>query len=239
MDMKASLKDLLERARDQERRLADILTPAEQRAAGTREHWSTRDALAHIAAWKRRTAERLAGCEEPLVFASQADIDLKNTEIFEANQAKSWEQVQRDLGEAYALLVQQVEALSEEALWKPDQAGSGQGTPLWRGIIGNGYSHPILHLAALYQARGDQQASNQLPEEAARLLAALDDSPAWKSATTYNLACHYSLSGQRDKAITNLVEALRLDPGLTAWSKQDPDFEPLREDPAYLAIYTA
>jgi hypothetical protein len=34
-----------------------------------------------------------------------------------------------------------------------------------------------------------------------------------------------------------LREALKLNPGLTEWSKEDPDFEPIREEAVYKAIY--
>ena len=50
--------------------------------------------------------------------------------------------------------------------------------------------------------------------------------------------CAYALAGQKDKAIAKLGQALRLQPDLTEWSQQDPDFASIREDAAYLALYT-
>ena len=69
------------------------------------------------------------------------------------------------------------------------------------------------------------------------MLAGLSDSPQWKGVLTYNLACQYSLSGEKDRAVALLREGLALDPSLTEWSKQDPDFDPIRADPDYQAIY--
>jgi hypothetical protein len=54
----------------------------------------------------------------------------------------------------------------------------------------------------------------------------------------YNLACHYALSGQKERAISGLREALTLNPDLTEWSKQDPDFVPLRQEAGYQALYS-
>jgi hypothetical protein len=71
----------------------------------------------------------------------------------------------------------------------------------------------------------------------AETLMGIEESPGWQGVAVYNLACFYALSGQRDNAISGLQDALRLNPALTDWSKQDPDFDSIREDPAYLAIY--
>ena len=35
-----------------------------------------------------------------------------------------------------------------------------------------------------------------------------------------------------------LAEALRLNPDLIEWSKQDSDLDSIRDDPAYQALYT-
>jgi hypothetical protein len=65
----------------------------------------------------------------------------------------------------------------------------------------------------------------------------LDDSPEWQGTIRYNNACSFSLLGDKEKAILELGEALKLNPGLTDWSKQDPDFEPIREEAGYKALY--
>ena len=69
------------------------------------------------------------------------------------------------------------------------------------------------------------------------LLADLDDSPDWQGNIHYNLACCYSLARQKEKAIRELAEALKLNPALTEWSQQDPDFDPIRAEPGYQELY--
>jgi hypothetical protein len=71
----------------------------------------------------------------------------------------------------------------------------------------------------------------------ARSMAGLDDSPVWQGAVKYQLACHYSLLGARAEAIRELQESLVLNPGLTDWSKEDPDLDAIRGEPEYQAIY--
>jgi hypothetical protein len=74
-------------------------------------------------------------------------------------------------------------------------------------------------------------------QEMTSQLTSLDDSPDWQGTIRYNNACSYSLLGDRETAIDELREALKLDPGLTEWSQQDPDFEPIRGEARYKALY--
>jgi hypothetical protein len=74
-------------------------------------------------------------------------------------------------------------------------------------------------------------------QDSTKQLVALDDSPDWQGVIRYNNACSFSLLGEKETAINELREALKLNPGLTEWSKEDPDFEPIREEAVYKAIY--
>lgn len=52
----------------------------------------------------------------------------------------------------------------------------------------------------------------------------------------YHLACYYSRAGRRDMALAELTNAVALDLSLKPRALLDPDFEPLRADPGFLAI---
>lgn len=52
----------------------------------------------------------------------------------------------------------------------------------------------------------------------------------------YNLACYYSLAGQRDPALTHLAHALSLDPGYRDQIGSESDFDSLRADPEFQAL---
>ena len=67
---------------------------------------------------------------------------------------------------------------------------------------------------------------------------ALHDDDGWRGSVYYNLACHYALTGDKDKAVENLAHALRLKPGLTEWSQQDSDLDSIRETEGYKAIFS-
>lgn len=49
----------------------------------------------------------------------------------------------------------------------------------------------------------------------------------------YNLACYLSLDGQRDSALQNLARALRIDTSYLNQIPDEPDFDPVRDDPEF------
>jgi len=52
----------------------------------------------------------------------------------------------------------------------------------------------------------------------------------------YHLACYYSRASQRDDALRELANALERDALLGPRAQLDPDFEPLRADPEFVAL---
>jgi tetratricopeptide (TPR) repeat protein len=136
-------------------------------------------------------------------------------------------------------LVERLNALSEADLTSTEYFPWQAGRPLWRLIAGNSHTHPITHLAQYYAEHGRVAYANQIQAEAADLLAQLDDSPAWQGILSYNLACHYALVGEKEKAIAGLRRALGLNPELIEWSKQDSDLASLRQEAAYQALYAS
>ena len=237
MDLKPKLLDLLQRARKEEQAFVSNLLDDERAAEGTLEQWSAKDMMAHIAAWKERMAQNLAAVARGEAPRRTEDIDEANAEIFEEHQHRSWAEILEYAKQAYRMLVETVQAMDEEKLTTGEVLPWQDGRPLWRFIAGNGYTHPILHMAQFYSDRGEADHATEIMEEAAGLLAQFDESSDWQGIVRYNLACHYALAGQKEKAISELRQALRLNPELTAWSKQDPDFASVRQEAEYQALY--
>ena len=128
-------------------------------------------------------------------------------------------------------------ALGDEGLQQVNFFPWHEGRPLWRFVVGNVYTHPILHLSDWHIKKGTAARAAEMYQKMTGLLSDLDDSPDWQGTIRYNLACSYSLVGEKEKAISELGEALKMNPALTDWSKQDPDFEPIREEAGYKALY--
>lgn len=232
-----ALIGLLERAYETQSAWIRGLSDAERNAIGTPEQWSAKDMLAHITFWQQVTVERLAAArrgEEPRAFG---DFQPVNERIFEERRTQPWEQVLAGAERTYAALTEQVRAIDEQMLTDPQRFAWTRGQALSASILGNGFWHPLEHVARFYAARGEQERATELLEQAIVQEKALERLPNDRGAALYNLACFYATTGQPDKALPLLPEALRLRPDLVEWSKQDSDLDALRDVPAFKALF--
>jgi tetratricopeptide (TPR) repeat protein len=238
VQIKPKLIGLVERAYREEQALVASLSKVERSIEGEPDRWSAKDVIAHLAAWKERRAQNLAAVargESPTRFEDYEQVNAKD---FEEYRDWSWAKVLEQSADVHRYLVEQVEAISEVGLASTDALPWQGSRPLWQFVAGSGFTHPMSHLAQLYLARGQSGYATKLQEEAADLLAELSENGSWQGIIQYNLACHYALIGEIDRALEGLREALLLNPELTEWSKQDSDLASIRDAPGYQALYT-
>ena len=238
MDRKNTLLRLVDLVHREETLLASRLTAQEIAYDGTPEHWSGRDMLAHCAAWKQHLAENLAHAQRGEPVDRDEDDQRANDRIFKKYHAWSLEQILAFGEQATSQLSGQIMALDEADLLNKDLLPQQAGREVWRGVVGTAFTHPVVHLTDFYVKRGDIAPAAALQEMAGRELGALDNSPAWLGNIRYNLACFYALAGQTPQAIQTLEEALHMAPELVEWSKQDPDFTAIRDEPDFQAVYS-
>jgi len=238
MNLKASIIALLNRAWDEEQAFIDSLTDAERAASGTRERWAAKDIVCHIASWNEHMAQTMEGARRGEAPAGLSDdIDAINAEIFEKHCHRDWPDVLRYAETSQKALAAQVQAFDEAILRDKERFAWLHGQPLWRRVVGNGYTHRMMHLVSFWAEHGDAGRALETWQQAAGLLDPLDDSPSWHGTNRYNIACGYALAGMKAQAIDTLREALRLNPSLVQWSKDDSDFNSLRQEPAFQALY--
>jgi hypothetical protein len=237
MDLKSRLLDLLERANQEEHTLLDQLSDQERAQAGTPDDWSAKDVLAHIAAWKQRLAANITAASRGETPLASAGFDQVNAEFFEQYHDKAWPDIIQLLDQAHQRLLECTTSFNNQELRSTETLPTQNERPLWRSIVGNGYIHPITHLAHYYVERGKIDYGRKIMQDSVDLLAPLDDTPRWRGIAQYNLACFYALSGEKEQAVHTLDQALQLAPDLTEWSRQDPDFANIRDDPAYQTLY--
>jgi len=238
MSLKPKLLEMLRSARDEQVAFVSNLSDAERARAGTLECWSAKDIVAHNAEWDARMAQSLSPGADTPPPAGDEDVNRLNDEMFEVHAAEPWTAVLDLADRAFGSLYQRVALMDDEELQAPVRMTSQDERPAWRGIAGNGYSHPLIHLAQCYLESGDLARSALLEETMMQAMSELDDSPSWQGTVIYNMACYHAIAGQAERAIAGLRRALQLNPDLTAWSKEDPDFESVRNRPDYLAIYS-
>jgi tetratricopeptide (TPR) repeat protein len=237
MEMRKKVVEMLERADEIEQNLISSITEIERSLPGTYDDWSIKDQIAHCAAWKDRLARNISVSLEGITPTRSDDYDRENEEIFYEFTEQSLEQVLAYSEQAQSALIEAVQRISEEDLFVTEILPWQSGRELWKLILGTGYTHPLTHYSQTQMKREKLGQAREIQEEMSQSLTSLDESPSWQGVAVYNLACFYSLSGEKEQAIKGLKEALQLNPALVDWSKQDPDFDPIREDPEYSAIY--
>lgn len=228
---------LLKLAYEEEQKLYARLDENERSSTGNLEQWSAKDIMAHIAAWKEYTVSDITAALRGKNPEVRGDLDKINAAIYEENRNKSWEDILTHLERVYKSSIECVRAVPHEKMIDPNTLPWQEGRPLWRIIAGNGYMHPVTHLAEYYFRRGDDNYAVELHEQAADLTAELTNSPDWSGIVKYNLACCYALSGQHKRAINELGESLKLNSDLTEWSREDPDLASIRRYVGYKSLY--
>lgn len=218
-----------------QRELVARLSDEEREALGTPERWSPKDVVAHITFWKRCSTLRLLALKRGELLPDFADYQRLNEETFARELLRPWTELLADTERVFADLVAATEGFTEDELTTAQPALEGR--RLWQAIAGNGYEHPMVHLAQLYIEQGRVDWALELQERHALGLLSLDDSPEQQGAVHYNHACILALAGQTERALTLLRQALALRPDLVEWSQQDSDLASLRTLPEYQAVY--
>jgi tetratricopeptide (TPR) repeat protein len=235
--LKAGLIDLLSRAQADQRELLAALSDDERAAIGTADHWSIKDVVLHIAFWKKRQLERLAAAEHGEVPVEIEHYEQVNARVFEEWRERPWQAVIDESERIFEALLAQVREFDPAALADPNRYAWQEGRSLLTSLVGNGFWHPESHIAQCYIDRGDLPRATRMQEALTEQLGQYGDHLAPRGEALYNLACFYAISSQVDKALALLPEALRLQPGLREWSKEDPDLVTLHDLPAYQALY--
>jgi rhodanese-related sulfurtransferase len=238
--MKAKILPLLHFARDEEEKFVSTLSDSERDAVGTAESWAARDFLVNITLWKKLQTQKLATAvrgDEPPVWRDMELVHKLNGDAFTRSQGLSFEEVQAEGAVVFAAFIAQVESMSEEELADPSRYGWQEGEPLWQETLGNGLWHPLSQLTTYHLQRNDRAVALHLQDSLLHEARRATLPPETLGVALYNYACFAATSGWPERALQILPEALHLRPSLLEWSRRDPDFDSVRGDPAFEAIF--
>ena len=165
MDLRAGLLDLLRLAYREEQTFVEKLSEKERAVTGTYDQWSVKDVIAHVAAWKERTAQEFSAVTSGTPRPEGDNLEQINARIFEKHRDCTWNDVLALSKRAYETLCKQVETMSEEDLTNTKAIGWYDG-PVWRLSIDDGYTHPLYHFAECYTRRGEEEQGIKIRKEA-------------------------------------------------------------------------
>jgi hypothetical protein len=237
MSIKRQLLDILEQGRQTELEFLKNLSQEERDQVGTFEQWSAKDLLAHIAFWQKQNSERAASWVRGDDLDPAPDFNHENAQIYARNENKSWKEIEAQAQEAHTASQAALEGLTEEQLLGPSEGS--ETTPLWQNVVGNMYSHKLIHFSEFYQERGQDKQAGQLWDQWAAAVTVLDESPAWQGLVNYNAACGMALAGDHQGALAALKKALEARPSLVSWSRLDSDLAILHTTSEYRDLFAA
>ena len=222
-DLRAGLIDALRVARATELELFATLDPAVREATPDDGSWSPKDVQAHLSAWRRHQADRLAGIREgrPHDAIPATETDATNAVLYAERADWTWDQVVADADDASDALIGEIEAASDATITDDRIIGA---------TLGNGPEHDLTHLAPLAVRAG--RADHLLA--LATTLQAWIDAGGWPPRSAafarYNLACFHALGGRLDDARVLLREALPGQDELQGFAPEDDDLMALRDE---------
>ncbi len=232
--LKSQVIDLLQFAHAEEQALIDGVPEAEREVSGTPSQMSVKDLVAHLTAAKQRETLGLAVAADG---GTPESDDHDPEQIFNDQQYRPWDDIQAEAEQAINALVGQVERFTQEELTDSQRYPWLHGRPLVAEILGYGLWHPVSHLAERYRRQG------QVPHLDRLYHSLLDALPhdlqavlAQDASSLYNLAGVYGVLGQVKPALQLLSAALELNPELRPELTDDPDFDSLRAEPAFLDL---
>ena len=199
---------------EEESALVEKLSEKEYAEIGIFKKWSAKDIIAHNSFWKLRRLQAIKDAinhESPEKIENYDEINIK---VFEENKNNSWDNIINYSCKAYKTLAKVVSAVSNEDL-------TNSQTMPWKLIILYCFLHPISHLDKYYVNRDQRFFAINLWNEASDYLEKLPASPGIIGNTKYNLARHYSISGEEFMATRILRKALALNPKLKERAHQD------------------
>lgn len=230
MAQKTDLLASIQFAYDEILAFAGGLGEAERTTPGLVDRWAAHDVLAHVGYSVQRSNEtlplRLRGEEPP--------PGLNNDETYHRYKTASWEDIRTTIRQAFETKLEQVRDLSDERLNTEAEWLNGQ--PLWRGITGSAFLHPLIHLIQTLIERGEYEKALQLNERAVAMGERLDTSPGWLGTFTYNTGCYYALMGKKQPALEHLEQGLRMAPNLVPFAREDTDLVSLQNDADFQAM---
>jgi len=227
------LNELLEQSYQAEKQFIAGLSDEERQAESSFEIWAAKDILSHVVHWKNYHAENLLGSLAGHPPAHIEDGEQANAQVYSQYRDQPWTEIEALMDRSYGQMKKALNALGDEELERSDFFSWQNERPLWRIMVGNIYTHPIIHLSEWQIKKGNPARAAEMYQEMTALLSGLDESPERQGTIRYNNACSFALLGEKELALRELDQALALNPALKEWSQQDSDLESIREEAGF------
>jgi tetratricopeptide (TPR) repeat protein len=220
---------------EEEYKFLAVLNDQQRGAPSNFEHWSAKDLFGHHLAWKSRALELLEAARDEAAPAVTPDYNDYNATIYETQARKTWDEIQDENQSVNRSLEEILAVFPEKDMLDADRFSWRNGRPLLQALFGSDFYHGLTHMGEWYQQHDRAADVQRLQERMEQIVDNFQDNEHMYGVNVYNLACFCSLTGAHDRALELLPKAFRLNPSLVAFSHEDTDLDPIRNDPRYSA----
>ena len=215
----------------------ELLPDEIRNAEGKEDAWSPKDNLFHAIFWAKRRLDILETLEKGEEWEDSGfdDFEEENKLVYQEFKDHTWQDAVEMAEKTYLGMIAYLERIDEKTLLGFRE---GEERTIWRSIVDNFASHPMIHLWEQLVAIDRIDTLVEIfGENYFNMLLDIDESEAYQGGVYYNQACLLALTGNPQKAVEYLGKSLQMVPALVEWSTQDTDLDSLRELPAFQALY--
>ena len=211
------------------------LTEKQKKEKGSLKKWSAKDILSHLVFWgnhfNSQTEKAKSGKEVP-----QAGdyFDQVNDGVLIEHMEQPFSEALIELQGSFQKSTEIIKPFSADEVYDKEKFEYLNGRSLIDSALGTLGWHVLHHISDFYVKNGQIEKAIALQKKYTKKLR---DFPTWEANAIYNLACFFTMIGEKEKAITNLKTAFVARPDLIEWSKNDNDLDALREDTDFTALF--
>jgi len=191
--------------------------------------WHAKDELAHLAWWRRRSAQVLESVRTSVapvpVAADDAD---QNAVIYAETKDRSADKIKRDAASTWPALRQALEAMTDEELASPHP--DHPEALVWETVPGLA-GHLGAHLMSWFLNNGDVARAEAVAKWGYDVECSLIPEGPKRADASYNLACFYARAGRVEEALPLLRQSIGQSAELARWAREDYDLDGIRGDP--------
>jgi len=213
------------------------LTEKQTKEKGSLKKWAAKDILSHLVFWgnhfNSQTEKAKSGEKVPLAGDY---LDQVNDGVLIEHMEQPFSEALIELEKSFQKSTEIIKSFSADELNDKEKFEFLNSRTLIDNALGTLGWHITHHISDFYVKNGQIEKAIALQEKYTK---ELRDFPTWEANAIYNLACFFTLIGEKEKAIINLETAFITRPDLIAWSKNDNDLDALREDTDFKALFPA
>jgi len=202
---------------------------------GSLKKWSAKDTLSHLVFWGNHFNSQTEKAKSGEKVPQAGDyFDQVNDGVLIEHMEQSFSEALNELQMSFQKSIVILKSISADELNDKEKFEHLNDRTLIDSALGTLGWHVTHHIGDFYVKNGQTEKAIALQEKYTEKLC---DFPAWEANAIYNLACFFTMIGEKEKAIINLETAFITRPDLIEWSKNDNDLDALREDADFKALF--